>query len=468
MVDGKAFDPSTWLYSRQKNAGSVPGWLRESLDEMGMQWKPGIPRGAGPAAATVPVKRPGDDQHPPGPSKQAAVTAGPGGKAATDPTFGVLVMRGARPVPDPGTLSRKREDEADRHAAGLRRRLDDRRQQVQRAYHQLRRDLGIEPLEVLGDGDCFYRSLLMMFGLRLRDILGQEPTIRLLRDRLRAGLADELARADRGEPTRTDVRILFPQLFTGAPAQWRHARDVTLRRIETMGDWDYDAGDSLPEFAAQELGLPITLLGQDRPHHIGPARPPEAYMIYENWHYMGTKQPDGQVVSADVLYQRPDGMPWVMAPEPAAHRQKELVGHLRIYRSRFEAVQDGIAATTTRAPALLGSREARHGWQVAEAFWQLSRDLASRVEIVTQGTADRLGRMYLQLQDTARELAAFADFEAATLAWSADLRARFAQLADGRSPALEARGQEIIDAFAAPSELYTGPGPSDGDWTTPT
>ncbi len=252
-------------------------------------------------------------------------------------------------------------------------RAGDQRREAERVYAALRRTLGIRELDVAPDGDCFYNSMRLMFGDELRQVLGGEPTVQRMRRHLGRVLREEFARIDRGEPTLYNTELLFANAVTGPRVQ--RSRDDALFYIETMGQWNSDAGDSVPQFAALAWGIPITLLGRERPHHIGPAgEPPRGYLVYdaEIRHYLAARS-DSETVPAEVLYETPDV---AALAEPATEIPEDpralagLLRHLETYRAAFEILRASFRELTERSPAMRTSDPARRGDRLITAFYE--------------------------------------------------------------------------------------------------
>ena len=175
----------------------------------------------------------------------------------------------------------------------------------ERHYGQLRSMLGITPLNVAGDGNCFYASLLRMFGPRLAKIFGGVPTIEDMRNNLADAIQADfnLANADdHAGPVEDVVRYAqwFPGTTAGPPDRRLAAQATVIGNIRPNPDpageqpWDSDAGDRVAEVAALLWRLPITLLGQRYPVNIGPPEDREGvqYVIYTGDHYMGSETPE--------------------------------------------------------------------------------------------------------------------------------------------------------------------------------
>ena len=128
------------------------------------------------------------------------------------------------------------------------------------AYVRLVAELGIRKEEVAADGNCYFSSVIVMFGGRLvRFTGGLAPTPQLLRADLVGAVREDLARADRGEATEF-VHLFFPDTVTGADP--RAARALVYRSLADPEDWDSDAFDSVTQFSVARWGLPpMTLLG---------------------------------------------------------------------------------------------------------------------------------------------------------------------------------------------------------------
>ncbi|HUZ22191.1 MAG TPA: DNA cytosine methyltransferase [Streptosporangiaceae bacterium] len=305
----------------------------------------------------------------------------------------------------PQAVSQPREVDRLLDQMGVRQRqAADRPARAQRLYQALMDTLDIEPLEVPADGDCFYHSIIMMFGDQLGAILGPGVTVQRVRDHLHDALLADLERADAGQPTVYDVRLLFPAAV--AAGRRGRARTQTLARIRQLREWNYDAGDSLPQFAAQVFRLRITLLGRERPYDIGPADAadsPRRYLLYQGRHYVGATS-GSEVATADVLYDSPAAAALrELFPQPPD--EDTLRRDHETYRAAFADLRRRFERVAAASVNAMTSDHASVGRQIIGNLARLSGllltpELAERPQdLLSLDSLDRLGRLFAGLQD---------------------------------------------------------------------
>ncbi|HEY2441837.1 MAG TPA: hypothetical protein VGI31_01755 [Streptosporangiaceae bacterium] len=155
---------------------------------------------------------------------------------------------------------------------------------VTQSYPRVLSELGITPVDVRPDGDCFFNSVIAMWRDQLRELLhGREPTADRLRDWLANLVRDDFARAgSRYAPS-------FPGATTGSAGQQRAVRDRVVATIRARGSWDNDVGDMIPQIFAHRAGLPMTMVGLNT-YHLGPeGAAPQNYIVYDGSHYRGAR-----------------------------------------------------------------------------------------------------------------------------------------------------------------------------------
>ena len=167
-------------------------------------------------------------------------------------------------------------------------------------FQRLLDELGVTPVNVRADGDCFFHSVILMFGdeLAVRTGLGLTG---LTADRLRLWLAEEL-QADFALGDQSQYAGFFPQAID---------REEMLAWVATPGAWSGDQGDYIPQVFALLAAVPMTVIGPVTRYQIGPeGLPPEHYIVYDGSHYRGgvTAGPvlsyqEVQHIAAGILHQ---------------------------------------------------------------------------------------------------------------------------------------------------------------------
>ena len=157
------------------------------------------------------------------------------------------------------------------------------RELAAQSYQPLLEALGITPLDMPGDGDCFFHSVIAMYPDRLRLLLGgQEPTPARLRDWLADLLKNDFALGDRSR-----YAHFFEGAASGTLQDQRAVRAAVVATIRARQSWYSDAGDTIPVIFADRAGLPMTMVGQST-LPLGPEdQQPENYIIYDGSHYRG-------------------------------------------------------------------------------------------------------------------------------------------------------------------------------------
>ena len=151
---------------------------------------------------------------------------------------------------------------------------------LRKLYGGLRDALGITPLNVAADGNCFYASLLVMFEPRLREFFARVPTIEEMRNDLADGC--RLTSTPRTPGMRRRTRSCSLARRPGRLIAGSRRRPLSSADIRPNPDpqgpppWENDAGDWVAQVAADVWGLPITLLGQQYPVDLGPQGPDRA------------------------------------------------------------------------------------------------------------------------------------------------------------------------------------------------
>ncbi|HMH90354.1 MAG TPA: DNA cytosine methyltransferase, partial [Streptosporangiaceae bacterium] len=273
----------------------------------------------------------------------------------------------------------------------------DRARQAVAGYRRLVAELGIRKVDVAADGDCYFSSVIVMFGDRLRPFTGGlPPTPQLLRADLVRAVRDDLARADRGEPAEF-VHLFFPDTVTGADP--RAARARVYRSLTDRTDWNTDAFDSVTQLSVRRWGLPaMTLLGPAGPQHLGPPGQPEAYLWYDGSHYTASRS-DYQIVPAEVLWHRPElaGLESDTRPPADPPARARLQAETGTYTAAFGLLRARLSELTTdddaQSPGL-----ARRGRQLLAAFDQRLTYPPS------QDTTDRLGGLTSDLHAVITQL----------------------------------------------------------------
>jgi O-acetyl-ADP-ribose deacetylase (regulator of RNase III) len=203
------------------------------------------------------------------------------------------------------------------------------------SYAELIRQLGITAVNVPGDGDCFFNSLISLYERqpeRLSRLLGgRAPTAAGLRDWLADGLRDDFALGEDSQ-----YAGFFHGAVGGSQRDQQAVRDYVVATVRARRHWNSRIGDNIPAVFALMAGVPLTLVGREV-HHLGPAdQPPEHYIAYTGNHYMGARGPANTPIrtAAEV---RPvadrvhAGLPGRPEPVPAA----TLDRYRSIYRQEF-------------------------------------------------------------------------------------------------------------------------------------
>jgi DNA (cytosine-5)-methyltransferase 1 len=301
-------------------------------------------------------------------------------------------------------LDSARRDAVRREVARLeedrRARLQARRRQQQTrmdeelaAYGQRVAQLGIRAVNVPADGDCYFNSVIAMFGDQLAAFTGGlPPTPRRLRDNLIGAVRDDVARTTLGIPARYLQRF-FPSTLTGPDPQ--AAREQLYRSLDDPSQWNTDAFDSVPQFSVEHWRLPaMTLLGPSGPRHIGPADAiPVTYLLYDGSHYTAARS-GLPVARAEQLWNQPGlgDQEADTGPPPTEEAQARLQQEAGTYAAAFGLLRDELTELTGEHDALR-SELARRGRQVITAFGERLAYPPSR------DTSDRLGELYARLRD---------------------------------------------------------------------
>src|SRR5260370_323665 len=248
-------------------------------------------------ATPTPVADPGTlrDALTHAPGAAALVIARPPARPGALPHIARIPIRHiATPAPTEHAPAPLPEDVAALEASRLRREQLGHERERRRAelYRGLVEQMQLRVLDVPGNGDCYYASIIEMFGAdRLRPFTDQvrepgeedtPPTPALLRRHLAGVLEADFERANSGQPAL--YAAFFPGTTTGDDAA-RAAQATVLADIGTPPRWDNDAGDRVAEVAARGWGLPMTLLGHRYGRDIGPpAAPPGRDSLYRAPH----------------------------------------------------------------------------------------------------------------------------------------------------------------------------------------
>jgi hypothetical protein len=274
-----------------------------------------------------------------------------------------------------------------------------REEQARLAYDRLVEELAIEKMDVPGDGNCFFSSVIMLSGDRLRPFSrGRPPTPQLLRADLVRVVRQDVARAERGEPT-VYLHEFFPQVLSGSDPE-----DALRRVYRSLSDreaWDTDEFDQVVPFALQRWGLAMTLLGTDGPRHLGPPGADlEGYLWYDGSHYTASDS-DSEIMPAHLLWNRAElaGLESDLRPPAAGQADPQPQQEAAVYTAAFNLLRGELTELTSDQDALQPGL-ARRGRQLATAFEQ------RRAYPLTRDTADRLGGIYAELRDVLARLQA--------------------------------------------------------------
>ena len=264
---------------------------------------------------------------------------------------------------------------------------DNFRQVVRRSYPRVLHELEITAVEVRGDGDCFFHSVIEMWRDRLSQLLGgREPTPDLLRD----WLADLLRR----DFTLADSRYaaFFEGATIGSAADQRAVRARIVATIRARGSWDNDTGDTIPQIFAHRAGLPMTMVGLNT-YHLGPeGQQPQSYIVYDGGHYRGARAQDRvlRAEQARPIVERIRAEVARQAAPPAARPADEqtLARRRNIYIEEFSRL-------LTQFDQLFGQLQAGDSEQVRRAANQAADTLLyfdNHIESgLTQPAVDALG-----------------------------------------------------------------------------
>ncbi|HMH89558.1 MAG TPA: macro domain-containing protein, partial [Streptosporangiaceae bacterium] len=280
--------------------------------------------------------------------------------------------------------------------------VTDQGRQAHQVYARVRAARGIHDVAVSpgAGGDTFYRSVMHpdAFGSRMRQVLGAEPTVRLMRDHLATALYAEFYRMDRGERTIYRTARLFPDALNRPGSQ--RVRQQVLHSITTMGEWDTEAAESVVQFAALVWELPATLLGRWNVLDIGPRDlAPERYIQGTGEHFAvaATARP---VEVADVLYQSGElaGLPAEEDdPPPNVSLQR-----IETYVSGFEILRRRLTELTEASAAVMTSPQADYGREIIEAFYAEMSDMWPLDEAAQ--AQHRLGTLHAALRNVITNL----------------------------------------------------------------
>ncbi|MCW2944496.1 MAG: hypothetical protein JWR24_1213, partial [Actinoallomurus sp.] len=161
----------------------------------------------------------------------------------------------------------------------------------ERRLNDVLRARNLRAIDVPGDGNCFYHSLIEIAGpylARYIPALASAQTrleeIQALRNWLADRLAEDFAVANQELPSR--YAAFFPTV-EGRSITRQQADQVD--RIRRMGEWDDEAGDLVAHLAAYELGLRLTLIQDRYVQTLGPQGVGEISFIRRPHHFMGAE-----------------------------------------------------------------------------------------------------------------------------------------------------------------------------------
>ena len=321
------------------------------------------------------------------------------------------------PVPStvPPPLSGLEQSLAELEAA-RRRRVTDRR----RLGERLRGDYGarVDALNVSAmpaqpgrvPGDCLYDAIIALFRNQRLAFMGRSPNSSALRMHFAERLRQDFALADGGGPEASQFAQFFPGTTAGPDATdaerqaVRSERARVLAFIRTPGRWADDMGDNTVGALARAYGLPMTVLGQDRPYDVGPEGPREAYVFYRPGHYTAGRPPAGpEILSATQLYQRPQDTPewasWTAQPPAGSPELAAIERDFGTYRAGFEALRARFMPLYNASAQARDSREGRHGVQI-------SADLQGLLDAPVRSLErqDRVGDLYERFRRVVEDL----------------------------------------------------------------
>jgi hypothetical protein len=424
-LDPQSSDPADadlddWLESMR--LGSPPPWLRRALGALGLDWRGHrLPQPSAPADAGPP---------PAGPAQ-----------APSEPEELAELERGWR----------RRDTQRQARAAAR-----------QDLYRQLTSALGITLLDVPGDGNCFYASLLMMFRDRLATVFGAELSIDRMRTALAGAIQADFNLANAGQAAL--YAHWFPGTTIGSLECRLAAQQAVIDEImpHPVPRWNSDTGDLVSQIAADLWALPITLLGQRYPVDIGPEGPDRAdemrYLVYTGDHYLGAAARVGdRVFSAAELQWRAQDLADTLArlEDEAPADPGTLERNLRSLTAAFATLQTRFTELTEGSPAMLGS------WSGQNALTAIGDFHARAGSGLSQDTVDRLGTLYVRLRDAYLAELELLDQRAQAYLVSMGLSAEHARdpliavLAENRWPHLQdspdweellARGRDLFSA----------------------
>ncbi len=245
-----------------------------------------------------------------------------------------------RPVPRPvipgGAASR--ETLADLHRQRQARTAEtvERDRLIASSYQQMLTRLGITPVDVAGDGDCFFHSIIKMYGDRLLPLTRNlSPTPARLRD----WLADQV-RADFALGAASRYAHYFPGVRTGSPQEQLRVQNWVVSRIRARGHWFSETGDAIPQIFADAAELPMTLVGLNL-YHLGPQdQAPQNYIVYDGSHYRGGRA-TGPVMTFEQVRPIVDQLRADLAgPAPRPADDQTLLRHRDIYAEEFARLRD--------------------------------------------------------------------------------------------------------------------------------
>ncbi|GAB3976053.1 hypothetical protein GCM10029978_061810 [Actinoallomurus acanthiterrae] len=169
------------------------------------------------------------------------------------------------------------------------------------AFDQARLDAALSarrlrPIDVPADDNCFYHSLLAIAGPYLaREIPGlrsirpgSREAVQVVRNWLADRLEADLAVADEGLLSR--YAGFFHESGDGTSfADWSRA---LVNQIRRMDSWRNETGDLVAHLAANELGLPVTLVQDRHVTQLGPAGGARVHFIRTPGHFRGAESTD--------------------------------------------------------------------------------------------------------------------------------------------------------------------------------
>ncbi|MDN3358141.1 toxin glutamine deamidase domain-containing protein [Actinomadura sp. DC4] len=217
--------------------------------------------------------------------------------------------------------------------------------------------LGLRPVNVPGDNNCFYHSLILMAGGHLArqpgmahlnldrkvsgDLRVRRANVQIVRRWLANRLSTDLKAAREGLPSRyaESVQPDDPRTIVRTEKDVARLHGRAVSDIATMDSWANNMGDVVVGLAARELGLPMTVIqaGFDTP--MGPDGDARLYVILQSEHYLGTETlPDRP--PAQIPWERLSPLP----PSTSETARTEMRLGTNAARMRLSLAQDAYLA----------------------------------------------------------------------------------------------------------------------------